>query len=287
MTKLSGEYSLILADPPYQDEKADGVLQKLAASSLVGPESSYRVRAFEAEDAAGGSWPASVGDEPAARRHGHSPSIVQEAASGHRHVPRPVRSGHERPSRHRPPRRVACSIASSWPSSTWKTTTSSSRPTSAWRSSAKRCATCRASAVEPFRGLTVAFAREQGRNGAGARNPRHDRLRDGVRHGADEQEDGAGDRSRSTSWRAWSRCSSAARASVRWRAWATTLPTWCRRMSPTRCARRFSASRDRPREELSHRHPLSHRSSGRAGRGRQEAAHRRPRRHRPAPPARP
>ncbi len=38
LTKLSGEYSLILADPPYQDEKADAVLESVAASSLVGPE---------------------------------------------------------------------------------------------------------------------------------------------------------------------------------------------------------------------------------------------------------
>jgi len=38
LTKLAGEYSLILADPPYQDEKADDVLQKIAASSLVRPD---------------------------------------------------------------------------------------------------------------------------------------------------------------------------------------------------------------------------------------------------------
>ena len=38
LTKLTGEYSLILADPPYQDEKAEGVLQDVAASSLVGPD---------------------------------------------------------------------------------------------------------------------------------------------------------------------------------------------------------------------------------------------------------
>ncbi len=38
LTKLSGEYSLILADPPYQDEKADVALESIAASSLVGPE---------------------------------------------------------------------------------------------------------------------------------------------------------------------------------------------------------------------------------------------------------
>lgn len=38
LTKLSGEYSLILADPPYRDEKADEVLESIAASSLVGPE---------------------------------------------------------------------------------------------------------------------------------------------------------------------------------------------------------------------------------------------------------
>jgi 16S rRNA (guanine966-N2)-methyltransferase len=39
LTKLSGEYSLILADPPYQDEKAETVLQSIAASSHVGPDS--------------------------------------------------------------------------------------------------------------------------------------------------------------------------------------------------------------------------------------------------------
>jgi 16S rRNA (guanine966-N2)-methyltransferase len=38
LTKLSGEYSLVLADPPYAEEKADGVLQKLAASSLIGAD---------------------------------------------------------------------------------------------------------------------------------------------------------------------------------------------------------------------------------------------------------
>jgi len=37
LTKLAGEYSLILADPPYAEEKADGVLQRIAASSLIGP----------------------------------------------------------------------------------------------------------------------------------------------------------------------------------------------------------------------------------------------------------
>ena len=35
LTRLQGEYSLILADPPYEDEKADTVLQDIAASSLV------------------------------------------------------------------------------------------------------------------------------------------------------------------------------------------------------------------------------------------------------------
>lgn len=38
LTKLTGEYSLILADPPYQDEKADAVLRAIAASSLTGPD---------------------------------------------------------------------------------------------------------------------------------------------------------------------------------------------------------------------------------------------------------
>jgi len=38
LTKLTGEYSLILADPPYRDEKADTVLERVAASSLIGQE---------------------------------------------------------------------------------------------------------------------------------------------------------------------------------------------------------------------------------------------------------
>jgi len=38
LTKLTGKYSLILADPPYRDEKADDVLQRIAASSLMGPD---------------------------------------------------------------------------------------------------------------------------------------------------------------------------------------------------------------------------------------------------------
>ena len=38
LTKLSGEYSLILADPPYQDDKADEVLRRIAASSLTGSD---------------------------------------------------------------------------------------------------------------------------------------------------------------------------------------------------------------------------------------------------------
>jgi 16S rRNA (guanine966-N2)-methyltransferase len=38
LTKLTGEYSLILADPPYQDEEAEGALRTIAASSLVGPD---------------------------------------------------------------------------------------------------------------------------------------------------------------------------------------------------------------------------------------------------------
>jgi 16S rRNA (guanine966-N2)-methyltransferase len=37
LTKLSGEYSLVLADPPYQDEQADKVLEGIGASPLVGP----------------------------------------------------------------------------------------------------------------------------------------------------------------------------------------------------------------------------------------------------------
>lgn len=38
LTRLHGSYSLVLADPPYQDEKAESVLQDIAASSLIGPD---------------------------------------------------------------------------------------------------------------------------------------------------------------------------------------------------------------------------------------------------------
>jgi 16S rRNA (guanine966-N2)-methyltransferase len=38
LTKLTGEYSLILADPPYADEESDGLLRRVASSSLVQPE---------------------------------------------------------------------------------------------------------------------------------------------------------------------------------------------------------------------------------------------------------
>ncbi len=38
LTRLDGQYSLILADPPYGDDRAVSVLQDVAASSLVGPD---------------------------------------------------------------------------------------------------------------------------------------------------------------------------------------------------------------------------------------------------------
>lgn len=38
LTRLHGSYSLVLADPPYQDEKAELVLQEIAASLLLGPD---------------------------------------------------------------------------------------------------------------------------------------------------------------------------------------------------------------------------------------------------------
>jgi 16S rRNA (guanine966-N2)-methyltransferase len=38
LTKLTGKYSLILADPPYADEASEGVLQQVAESSLVTPQ---------------------------------------------------------------------------------------------------------------------------------------------------------------------------------------------------------------------------------------------------------
>ncbi len=38
LTKLTGKYSLILADPPYADEESGETLQKVADSSLTVPE---------------------------------------------------------------------------------------------------------------------------------------------------------------------------------------------------------------------------------------------------------
>ncbi len=38
LTKLTGKYSLILADPPYADDESGGVLERVAGSSLAGPE---------------------------------------------------------------------------------------------------------------------------------------------------------------------------------------------------------------------------------------------------------
>ncbi len=38
LTKLTGKYSLILADPPYADEGSDETLQRVADSSLTAPE---------------------------------------------------------------------------------------------------------------------------------------------------------------------------------------------------------------------------------------------------------
>jgi len=36
--RLEGPYSLILADPPYNDEAAPGIMEQIARSALVGPE---------------------------------------------------------------------------------------------------------------------------------------------------------------------------------------------------------------------------------------------------------
>ena len=66
LTKLSGEYSLILADPPYQDEKAGAVLQRLAASSLIGSEAVILLEHSKRKT------PPDLGAPPlvASRRHG-------------------------------------------------------------------------------------------------------------------------------------------------------------------------------------------------------------------------
>ena len=67
LTKLTGKYSLILADPPYAEEKADVALQRFAASSLVGPET---VIVFEHSKRK--TPPESLADLPllTSRRHG-------------------------------------------------------------------------------------------------------------------------------------------------------------------------------------------------------------------------
>jgi 16S rRNA (guanine(966)-N(2))-methyltransferase RsmD len=38
LTRLEGQYSLVLADPPYGDEKAEAVLEELCRSPLVGSD---------------------------------------------------------------------------------------------------------------------------------------------------------------------------------------------------------------------------------------------------------
>ena len=50
--------------------------------------------------------------------------------------------------------------------------------------------------VKSFTGLVVDFARKQRGKGPRPRHPRRHRLRSRAGHGADEQEDGAGDRVR-------------------------------------------------------------------------------------------
>jgi 16S rRNA (guanine966-N2)-methyltransferase len=65
--RLSGPYSLILADPPYNDEAAPGAMEQIARSALVGPET-----ALVLEHSARREAPAELGPLPLAwsRRYG-------------------------------------------------------------------------------------------------------------------------------------------------------------------------------------------------------------------------
>ena len=77
LTKLTGEYSLILADPPYQDEKADGVLRSMAESSSVGANT---VILFEHSKRK--SPPQALGLLPLAISRRHGDTIISIYRSG-------------------------------------------------------------------------------------------------------------------------------------------------------------------------------------------------------------
>ena len=65
--RLEGPYSLILADPPYNDEAAPGIMEQIARSALVGPETTLVL-----EHSARREPPAALGPLPLAwrRRYG-------------------------------------------------------------------------------------------------------------------------------------------------------------------------------------------------------------------------
>jgi 16S rRNA G966 N2-methylase RsmD len=51
--RLEGAYTLVLADPPYEDAGAAGVLREVAASPLVTEETTFVVEHSAREEAAG------------------------------------------------------------------------------------------------------------------------------------------------------------------------------------------------------------------------------------------
>lgn len=67
LTRLKGQYSLILADPPYGDEKAETVLQQISDSPLAEPDA-----VIVMEHSRRRPPPASLGRRPlvTSRRHG-------------------------------------------------------------------------------------------------------------------------------------------------------------------------------------------------------------------------
>jgi 16S rRNA (guanine(966)-N(2))-methyltransferase RsmD len=77
LTKLSGEYSLILADPPYQDEKAGEALNRLAFSSLAGPDT---VILFEHTKRK--VPPPALGELPLAASRRHGDTVISIYRSG-------------------------------------------------------------------------------------------------------------------------------------------------------------------------------------------------------------
>jgi 16S rRNA (guanine966-N2)-methyltransferase len=81
LDRLSGPYTLVLADPPYADESALTILEKLADSGLVSPESGT----IALEHSTRTEPPAEIGEFTLARslRHGDSSvSIYISSRSG-------------------------------------------------------------------------------------------------------------------------------------------------------------------------------------------------------------